>query len=86
MLREDENAGERPCGRTRIRENTENPRILDVNNIIVVLPSKSERMLRQDDNVRKRVDENAGGRECGWTRMRVDENAGRRECGGTREH
>ena len=26
-----------------------------------------------------RVDENAGGRECGWTRMRVDENAVGRE-------
>ena len=63
-MRVNDHAVGRECGRIRIRENTENPRILDVNNIIVVLPSKSKRILRQD-NVRKRVDENAGGRECG---------------------
>jgi hypothetical protein len=57
-MREDENP-----------ENAENPRVLDVNNIIVVLPSNRrgccKRMMRED-NMRMRVDKNAGGfpREC----------------------
>ena len=68
-MREDENP-----------ENAENPRVLDVNNIIVVLPSN-----RRGCCERGRQCENAGGREFKRTRGGDDERTEEREDENPRE-
>src|ERR1700737_1604630 len=68
------------------RKSERTVRILEVNNIIVEVPSNRRGSC---ERTRMRVNDHAGGRPCGGRRRGgndkgVDENAGGRECGWTR--